>query len=108
MMQCSEKAFAACPTRHLCGSRSEATFADNSECAEFNRRVESAPITRADKIRAMNDEALAAFWAESCDSYCPSKPACRELLDDDEGLPDEWCVACALEWLRQPVKEGLL
>ena len=99
MMQCSEKAFAACPTRHLCGSRSEATFAENSECAEFNRRVESAPMTNADKIRAMADAELAKVIA------CPEGIAGRPCRDAGCELR---CYDCCLEWLRQPVKEGSL
>lgn len=58
MMQCSEKAFAMCPTRHLCGSRDDATFTDDSECAEFNRHVEDLPMimetTKAERLIDVN------------------------------------------------------
>ena len=40
MMRCSPEAFAKCPTSHLCGNLAEATFADDSECAAFNKAVE--------------------------------------------------------------------
>lgn len=40
MQRCSEKAYAKCPTRHLCGPIEEATFTDDSECAVFNAKVE--------------------------------------------------------------------
>lgn len=36
MMRCSEEAFAKCPTSHLCGSLTDATFMEDSECAAFN------------------------------------------------------------------------
>jgi hypothetical protein len=61
MQKCSERAYAKCPYRHECGTIHEATFADNSDCAEFNRKVDSMPMTNADRIRAMSDEELAKF-----------------------------------------------
>lgn len=42
MMRCSPEAFAKCPTSHLCGSLAEATFADDSECAAFNKKIEES------------------------------------------------------------------
>ena len=67
MQRCSEKAFAMCPTRHLCGSIKDATFTDNSECASFNKSVDDRSMTNADRIRAMSDGELAKwldnfFW----------------------------------------------
>lgn len=59
MQRCSEKAFAMCPTRHLCGSIEDAAFTDHSECAVFNKSVEDKPMTLADKIRHMDDSDLA-------------------------------------------------
>lgn len=64
MQRCSERAFAMCPYRHECGTIHEATFSDNSDCAEFNRKVENMPMTNADRIRAMSNKELAWFLAE--------------------------------------------
>ena len=66
------------------------------------------PMTNADRIRAMSDQELAAYWAENHDNFCPNKPECGEALDRDELIPDEWCVACALAWLQKPVEEPQL
>ena len=51
MQRCSKKAYAMCPTRHLCGQIEEATFTEDSECAAFNRAVEDKHMTNADRIR---------------------------------------------------------
>ena len=39
MLKCSKEAFAACPTRHLCGCPEEAVFTEGSECDMFNRQI---------------------------------------------------------------------
>lgn len=93
MQRCSEKAFAKCPTRHLCGRVEDATFADNSECAAFNRAVEDAPMTNGDRIRAMSDEELCEFLM--CDVICDQKmsPDCED------------CEKCVMDWLQQPAEE---
>lgn len=62
-------------------------------------------FTKADLIRSMSDEDLAAYFADHYDAFCQNKPECGALLDTDEGIPEEKCVACALEWLRSPAKE---
>ena len=66
------------------------------------------PKTNADRIRAMSDQELAAYWAENHDNFCQNKPECGEALNRDELIPDEWCVACALAWLQKPVEEPQL
>ena len=66
------------------------------------------PMTNADRIRAMDDQELAAYWAENHDNFCQNKPECGEALNRDELIPDEWCVACALAWLQKPVEEPQL
>lgn len=76
----------------------ECEFHDGSGC-EY-RKTE----TRADRIRAMSDQELAAYWADTHDNFCQNKPECGEALNRDELIPEEWCVACALAWLRQPVE----
>lgn len=59
-------------------------------------------VTNADRIRAMSDEELAAYLADNYDGFCQNKPECGALIDTDEGIPEEKCVVCALEWLRSP------
>ena len=63
--------------------------------------------TNADRLRSMSDEELAKALNNGFDGkYCTNDPACGALLDADGGIPEEMCVACALRWLRQPVKEA--
>lgn len=40
MRRCSEKAYARCPERHLCGPIEDAVFTDGSACAVYNAKVE--------------------------------------------------------------------
>lgn len=76
---------------------------------EIREKVEYVKtMTNADRIRAMSDEQLAAYWADHYDDFCQSKPECGDLLNDDKCIPDHWCVACALEWLRKPAEEPKL
>ena len=95
MLKCSKEAFAACPTRHLCGCPEEAVFTEGSECDQFNRQIGSKPMTNADRIRAMSDEEL-AYWV-----MCPyDNPPCG-------GEPDGTvfnCMDCTLKWLQQPAE----
>ena len=95
MQRCSERDFAKCPNRNLCGTIHEATFTDNSDCAEFNRKVDSMPMTNADRIRAMSDEEI-ALWL--CLNYsctkCPGKYLCTINDGKHNGLT---------KWLKQPV-----
>ena len=92
MRRCSEKAYAMCPTRYLCGPIEESVFTDDSEYAVFNRSVEDKPMTNADRIRSMTDEELAKILGDKC--ICPPTSECANLCGD--------CVACWLEWLQQP------
>lgn len=95
MNRCSEKAFATCPTRHLCGTREEATFTDDSECAAFNKAVEEKPMTNAERIRAMSDEELAMVI------MCPYSTDPEECI-----RPEERCFEWSLKWLRDPATGG--
>ena len=100
MKKCDPKAFAKCPTRHLCGNPEDATFVDGSECDKFNRQILHQPTANSDSIRAMSDDELAAWiigitigdephsW---CDFHCQK--------DGKYG-----CEKCALEWLQQPAE----
>lgn len=58
--------------------------------------------TIADRIRSMSDQELAEFMNEE-HNYCKNLPKCEEALNTEDLIPDHWCVACLLEWLRQPV-----
>ena len=107
MQRCSEKAFAMCPHRHGCGTIHEATFTDDSECAEFNRRVDEMPMTNADRIRAMNDRELAWFLAEKYAHEAVLRlrdsghePTATEIKALTERLYYPW-----VRWLKQPVME---
>lgn len=53
MQRCSEFAYAMCPDRAHCGSRIEAVFTDDSECAVFNRSAEVLAKTTAGTVRRM-------------------------------------------------------
>lgn len=107
MIRCSEKAFAKCPTRALCGSVDDATFAEGSECDRFNQIVEGQPLTYGDKIRMLSDQELLAFikrlvsMGDISGLYCANLPECKELVDFDEPVPQEWCDKCLLEWLQR-------
>ena len=65
------------------------------------------PLTRADCICAMSDEELAKllYNADSI-GWCTNRPECYALLDTEEGVPEENCLQCLVEWLRQPAKEN--
>ncbi len=107
MQRCGEKAYAMCPYRHECGTRHEATFTENSDCAVFNQKVDSMPMTNADRIRAMNDKELASFLAERYvkesvlrlqdEGHNPTATQIRAL---HERLYITW-----MRWLRQPVED---
>lgn len=73
---------------------------------EVRHKVPTPAMTNVDRIRAMSDEELAAYWASNCDGFCRNRPECSEALDKDGVIPDEWCVACALAWLRQPAEDA--
>ena len=101
MLRCSEKAYAQCPDRYLCGPIEDATFTEDSECDAFNRAVEGKTMTYADRIRAMNDEEMAKFL-------------CDFRSDNYDEHPCNGCVATTychtgyngmIDWLQQPVEE---
>lgn len=59
--------------------------------------------TYADRIRAMSDEELAKLiYSVDGIGWCKSLPECVKQI----GLiPEEKCIGCALEWLKQPAEE---
>lgn len=71
---------------------------------ELRKKVAQPSPTRADRIRVMTDEELAAYWVKWGDNICQRKSQCFEALNADELIPDEWCLACALNWLQQPAE----
>lgn len=67
------------------------------------------PRTKADRIRAMTDEELAKLLYDPdslSEKYCKNLPECGELLDAPAGIPEEKCIGCMLNWLRQPAEGG--
>ena len=102
MLKCSKEAFAACPDRKGCSCPEEAVFTEGSECDMFNRQIGSHTMTHADQIRAMNDEELAKLiYGVDGLGWCKSLPECIKQI----GLiPEEKCIGCALEWLKQPAE----
>ena len=69
------------------------------------------PMTNADRIRSMTDEELARhLWRiasfDNSLGYCRDLPRCQKRMDANLLVPEEWCLACLLAWLQQPVKEG--
>ena len=89
-----------------CESRYTCTI-DPNECNEWPDPV---PQTNAARIRAMSDEELAKTLYRFCDleervGYCKNLSECEKLLDTEDGIPEQRCICCLLEWLRQPAKE---
>ena len=72
---------------------------DPNESAKYCTGFE--PITNADRIRAMSDEELAAYWSYHYDDFCPNLPECGEMLNQDQEIPAEKCIGCALRWLQE-------
>ena len=90
MLKCRKEAFAKCPTRHLCGSQDEATFAEGSDCDKFNQWVMGLPMTNADRIRAMSDEELAKwldnfFWGHKKVNLFDILKWLKQPAEDDHG-----------------------
>ena len=98
MPRCSKEAFARCPDSRHCGRREEATFAEGSECDQFNQQVANRPMTNADQIRAMSDEELADFINNH--SICNIRTS-YECKISYCGI----CSQCVLDWLQQPAEE---
>lgn len=118
MLKCDPKAFAQCPTRHLCGTPNDATFSEGSDCDKFNRQVQFQPATHAAQLRAMSDEEWAnkiheLYLALSDGRYfdlgklfCDGKADC--ITEDGDILcDDERRKACILRWLQSPAEEEL-
>ena len=80
---------------------------DKEQMMRYIQENAPKPPSRADRIRAMTDEELAKLLYEIDGlGYCKNLPECGELLDTDTGIPEEKCIGCMLNWLRQPAEEG--
>ena len=95
MPKCSPQAFAKCPTRHLCGTPEDATFADGSECDKFNQQVMFRPMTNADRIRAMSDEELIELLKDFSAFAC---------IFPDKDCEENSCVECVTKWIKEEVQ----
>lgn len=92
--KCDPRVYAKCPEKSLCGDFASASFVAGSPCDLYNERMLAAPMTNADRIRAMSDEELARFLAEV------------ENRRSAAGGGAIWKGAAhAKEWLKQPAKE---
>lgn len=107
MIQCDPRAFAKCPTRHLCGgSARDACFAEGSECDKFNQQVLTQPMSNADRFLSMTDEDMLAFAKKQIGCGFDFFP-CGIVCDGKcESFDDETCRAKILKWWHQPAKEG--
>lgn len=64
------------------------------------------PATRADQLRAMTDEELAAALYDNANCvWCGNLAECGEKMDANDPIEDAKCLACLLAWLQQPVKD---
>lgn len=100
LLRCSEKAFARCPSREICGNIQDAMFMEDSDCDRFNRSVADQPMTNGDWIRSMGDEELAQFMCRTfmCQiDNCPGAELCTTTDGKANGM---------LKWLRKPYQEG--
>lgn len=99
MLKCGPRAFARCPYRKECSDSPEHTsFYEGTECDYFNQQVIHAPLTNADRIRAMSDEELAKLLLDGCiGAKCDSQP------QNEYGSVN--CFECRMKWLQQPAKE---
>ena len=69
---------------------------DDGKCHYKGECGHKAPLTNADRIRAMSDEELAELIDRETDSCAPTGD-CERMSRD--------CKACWLEWLQQPAEE---
>lgn len=104
MMKCSAKAFAACPTRHLCIG--DATFTEGSECDKLNRMIEKYPVTNADVIRAMSDDGLTDIFYDAVAGTIESLLEILQIpLTVDEVVNQTGYKKTLKTWLQKQAKE---
>ena len=73
---------------------------DPEKCNEWPDPV---PMTNADRIRAMSDEALTDSWIR--DNTICHRCAYRDESECDEFVTNEKCREGILEWHKQPVED---
>lgn len=71
------------------------------------RCVDGKPMNNADSIRAMSDEELADYLMKASECrleipFCQNKEKCWSNL---QGVSDEDCMGCMIEWLKQPAED---
>ena len=87
----------------------ELALAALEEKAERERIALMKQMTNADRIRSMTDAELAEKLLKlnvADEKWCKCKRICRERLENDELIPDEECMECVLNWLKQPWEEA--
>ena len=66
-------------------------------------KMEPRPMTRGDEIRAMDDRALARFIMQIEElegpKYCQCRPECDAALEEDNGIDNDRCAQCLVQWL---------
>lgn len=81
---------------------------DVGECSELNCPHRTPPQTNGDRLRSLDNAQLAEILMNDLGNlFCKNKPECSRRLDTDEGIPDEWCLACASKWLESPAETAL-
>lgn len=77
-----------------------------AECVAFlDRCIQNK--TRADKIRRMDDIALAEELYRFGDApFCRNSEECRELLDQDKEIPLDKCMECTLRYIQEVPVDG--
>ena len=109
IMKCDARAFARCPDKKQCSDSPEHTsFYEGTECDYFNQQVIHAPLTNADRIRAMSDEELSDIFlrADFC-KYCEHEKdgVCNYICAYPNIPLYDGCKRAALTWLQQPAEE---
>lgn len=101
MMKCDPRAFARCPYSKECSDSPEHTsFYKGTECDYFNQQVIHAPLTNADRIRAMSDEELSEFISRIEIGDFGQQVYGKTFCDMCKGQYE--CDDCRLWWLQQP------
>lgn len=102
MLKCDPRAFTRCPHRKGCSDSPEHTsFYEGTECDYFNQQVIHAPLTNADRIRAMSDEELSEWLCKALDcDFCKAYLQNMSIYSCCENQ-----VKGVFEWLRKPAEE---
>lgn len=104
MLKCDPRAFARCPYSKQCSDSPEHTsFYAGTECDDFNRKILEAPMTYADRIRAMTDVELAEFIGRIEIGDFGPRVYGKTFCDMCKGQYE--CDDCRLWWLKQPAEE---